>query len=258
MRQRSPKRRQKKQAVFRFQSEFTRSGVPKLTFMQRLRRGIIFTVVLVTGAAVCSFLLFARLQVEGAPESIAGSIENNGETVFLPAFDSEALVKELKSDYRQEVAGVSLSHQWWARSLTVKVELRSASLVLRTRGRDYSVDKEGAVIGGSEDSENSLPLLVDRSNLETEAGKQAIPQRLVGFITRLDRNGLDIRQFHITDTTSEVYAELTDGYMVRFATGKSLEIQLENLKRVQAKANEKGDVIDEYVDLRIPYKAYYR
>lgn len=258
MRQRPSKRRPAKRPVSRFQSEFSRSKTSKLTLVQRLRRGIILAAGLSVLAMAGYFLLFAHLQVVGAPQSISGKIKDNDNMVFIPTFDPAVLTRKIKADYPHKVAGVTLRHEWWNRRLLVEVEPRRAGLVLRTQGNDYAVDREGVVVGEAGADTEALPLLVDQSNLGTNVGKQALPQQLAEFTMELQKSDLDIRRLRIIDTTGEIYADLNAGYSVRFATGSPLKVQLKNLSRIQDIASEKDDTITEYVDLRIPYKAYYR
>lgn len=255
----SNRRRSRKSSVTRFNAEFSRSENMKLSVWQRIRRFTALIVAVSILGVAGFFLLFAELSVDGALPAIDNEIVKTGDTVFIPAFDSAAVVNRLKTDYREDVSDVDIRHEWWNRRLLITIEPRRPSLILRTGDSSYYLDREGIVIEAvADETLESLPLLDDLSSLETDVGQQAIPSSLASFIIGLDKSDLEFSKLRIIDTTSEIYAELNDGYDARFATGYPLEPQLENLSRVQALSEQSGKPIREYVDLRIPYKAYYK
>lgn len=159
-----------------------------------------------------------------------------------------------------EVAGISLRPQWRSRQLVAEARLYRPQLAWKSREEVYTIDKRGIVLEQHAEvpQEVSHAQVVDASNLEVIIGEQIVPERFVAFTQTVAGSDLKIAHFHIQETTRELHARLGAGYDVRFDTQKSAQVQLENARRVQQVAQNEGEQIRDYIDVRVPYRAYYR
>lgn len=124
--------------------------------------------------------------------------------------------------------------------------------------QDYVIDTRGIVIGLAETEHDDLPRLVDESNLELEVGERVAPSSFAEFTDAIITSDLDIERMRITETTRELLVDVEAGYYVCFNTEESAATQLDNLRRARDIIAAEDDSVEEYIDVRIPYKAYYR
>lgn len=160
-------------------------------------------------------------------------------------------------DLPAEVASVSLQPQWSERTLLVQVKLHEPALAWESGQRMYALNKQGTVIGkGSRPP--GVPLVRDESDLEVEIGEAAVPGQFVDFVTSISDSGLDTSRLRVVETTRELYADTPRGYYIRFDTEGDPQVQVNNARNVRDVAQENGHSINDYIDARIPYRAYYR
>ena len=105
--------------------------------------------------------------------------------------------------------------------------------------------------------------MIDSSNVAVIANQQAVPAQFVKFTQSIFNNsqavtGLSLTQARIQQTTNELLVDTTSGYYLRFdTTGDSAE-QLTAVKLALQQAQVAGQQITSYIDVRLPYKLYYR
>lgn len=190
-------------------------------------------------------------------ESLADRVgsEFGGTNLFL--LDTTEVTEKLSQEFRVELASTTVQRGWASRSLIVSVELREPALNWSTRGAAYVLDQEGVVI--SHEAEANLLLVQDRSNLPIEIGQKIVPSDFVTFVNTVVRllpksAGLTPTALSVRDTTSELFVNVGRGFFVRFDTTHSAESQIENVVAILKQAR----VVNDYIDVRIPHKAYYR
>ncbi len=161
--------------------------------------------------------------------------------------------------YPDMVADVDVSPRWRNQQLVAAVTMHQPAVLWRTGDTVYAVGREGYVLRNVSDPDKvDAPLVHDASDLPTEVGEHVVPEHFISFTRRVADADLSITRLRIINTTSELYADLAGGYYVRFDTTGSAKTQLENVMRVQQTARDQGETIDQYIDVRLPYKAYYK
>ncbi len=160
--------------------------------------------------------------------------------------------------YPDNIDHVTLSADWMNQRLVASIRKASPALLWKTEGDTFIVNKQGRAIRKAEDTGQTLPVIIDDSGLPVNTGEQIAPEDFVAFVSKVKSGELPITRLRIVDTTRELYADLEDGYYVRFDTTAPVKTQLENVQRAQKTAKRNGDTITEYIDVRLPYKAYYK
>jgi cell division septal protein FtsQ len=171
----------------------------------------------------------------------------------------EEKLAEAMKEHDSRLREVSLRRQW-PNALLIKVVERQPSLNWQTGGQTYLLDNDGSVIGISNDA--AKPTVVDTSNLPVKPKDKIAPARFIEFclamveqVTALDLNVVSLR---ITDTTNEVQATTNKGYAIKFDTTRDVASQISDLALVLDTLSKQQKTPTEYIDLRIPGKAYYR
>jgi cell division septal protein FtsQ len=220
------------------------------------------------GALIYVFNVFRikNIAVEGAGSLPPELVRTKTESIIRKGFFNDNLLtlragKATKDLIETEpLIKTATLERNWPNKLTVIIEERRPSLNWTSGNQTYLLDGDGTVIGPT--TEPGLANVVDTTNLPVKAGERVAPRRFVEFVSSLSAQipsaGVKIVSFRVPDTTSEVYAQTESGYIIKFDTTRGAAEQLEDLRRVLATLSKLRKTPAEYIDLRIPNKAYYR
>lgn len=260
-----PRHRQKKKvsrSPSGFQARYYRGDTRQTPSSSRAawRRQVLFAI-LVAGA-LAGVWMFGRIEtitVKGIDDQTAvRAIHRQLHRHYTFAWQPYTQSPENTIRYPANIADVTLSMEWADQRLVASVEKASPALLWATDGEKFVVDKHGHVTGKAGDSHQSLPVIIDDSGLPVDTEEQIAPEDFIAFVQAVEGSELPITRMRIVDTTRELYADLETGYYVRFDTTASAGSQIENVRRARQSAKRNGETITEYIDVRLPYKAYYK
>ncbi len=162
----------------------------------------------------------------------------------------------------QRMKSVEVKRLWPNRLLLVITE-RQPSLGWRSGNQQFVLDVDGTAIGYQDQLNLKLPTVTDSTNLPVKIGDRVVPTRFVSFCTGIilnmpKRTGLNITGMRVPDTTSEVYISTNKNFLIKFDTTRGLDEQLGDLKSVLDSLVRSSKTPAEYIDLRVPGKAYYK
>ena len=259
----------RKRQVRRASYSQTSAYRPTVSRSTKKRQWPLVPVGLLIGSTIVIWLLFTNLRiqiitVEGASNAseIQGAVFDKLQTDYGGGYTATLPVGELErfiaNKYPASVEEVRIQPRWLNRSLQITITERVPVLWWQSAGVKYALDKEGIVISSSKPPPGA-PLIRDVTNLPVQTGQKIAPQEFVNFSVELYRNftiltKLKLLELRVQETTSELTA-ITPGFFVRFDTTNSAQEQLENVARTLKSANSTPN---EYIDVRIPYKAYFR
>jgi cell division septal protein FtsQ len=147
-------------------------------------------------------------------------------------------------------------------TLLITIQERQPALNWKTGGTTYLLDSNATVIGPTGGVYAKLPTVTDSSNLPVKAGDRVAPTQFVAFCVNLaallPSTGYAIQQMTVPTSTSEVYVTTTTGLTLKFDTTRPAGDEIADLKAVQAELQAAGQTPTQYIDLRIPHKAYYQ
>ncbi len=256
------KRRVKKSRAGGYQGKY-HSGKKPLKKREKSKITSIFEFLLVISLAVAVgwFSYIDGVEVRGGEASLLDQIHTDADDLLAWQWQvNDSSIGVIEYNYRAKIASINYSRSWLDRQLYLDITPRQPVLIWSSGDTDYLMDEFGVITGLLSDDESlELPSIKDDANLPVEVGEQATVRIFVEFALALDvSERLDVVNMGILETTSEIYADLDEGYSVRFAIDEDIDQQIDNVKRVQDIAEDRGDRIRDYIDVRIPYKAYYR
>lgn len=147
-------------------------------------------------------------------------------------------------------------------NLEIQIDERQPSLGWKSADVIYILSEDGRAFSTIEGSDNRLPFIVDQTNLPVELGAQVVPKNFVNFaleiIAGLKRQGVEIEQASVSESTSELYIKTKKGYVIKFDSGRSAIEQLADLATLLKLVAQQKKPVTEYIDLRIPQKVFYK
>lgn len=147
-------------------------------------------------------------------------------------------------------------------TLVVVVTEREPALNWKTNGTVYLLDTNATVISPTNATYAHLPTVTDSSNLPVKVGDRVAPTVFVSFCSQvaqlLPPAGYTIQTMTVPETTSEVYVQTNQGVLLKFDTTRPAGEEIADLKAVQAQLTAAHQTPTQYIDLRIPHKAYYK
>lgn len=150
----------------------------------------------------------------------------------------------------------------WTNRLLIEVSEKHPAMWWQTGGVKYLLDTDGSIIGLADDAK-PLVTVIDSTNLPVKVGDRVVPPKFMRFCSELidvmpGRVGIEIKELRIPDTTSEVYVHTNKGYLIKFDSTRAAGDQVEDLRNVLQLLSSTKKAPQEYIDLRIEHKAYYR
>lgn len=174
-------------------------------------------------------------------------------------FDQSRLVRDMLS-LDPSIKSVQASVRW-PHGVTVNVTLKLPSLGWTTGNQSYLLDRDGTIIGPLPTGQ-TLPVVIDQSNLPVQLGQRVASPQFVSFVRDISatmaRLKLGPTKLVVKDTTLDLYATTTPGYAILFDTTRPAIAESADLQTIlQTLAAQKKQPV-EYVDVRIVGKAYYK
>lgn len=198
-----------------------------------------------------------------ADQQLSGSIWSRNKITVNTNGLSQALLAQFP-----ELNSVSVTVPLLAHRPVVYIATAEPVLILVTGNGSFVVDATGkALVGGTSPAslnEPNLPLLNDQSGLHIQTTHQALPAANVGFI-RVVLAQLAAKQLAVSDMTlppaaSEVDVHLKDQpYFVKFnLENDQPREQVGTFLATVTQLHRQNITPSQYVDVRVPGRAYYK
>lgn len=150
-------------------------------------------------------------------------------------------------------------------TLKVKVFVRNPVISWQTKGKTYFVDKNGIVFEQTsnemtDEDLQKIPKVTDSRDLEVTPGTETLSPEFIDFVKTIadkfnEKTAANITEMKIGETTFQLEVRTDQGWYALFDTTRRPDVQLDVLKKM---LDEHRDDIKEYVDLRVPGKAYLK
>lgn len=190
-----------------------------------------------------------------ATKSITGSWWQDN----LITFNSDVLVAKL-SAADPMIASISVRRQW-PNGVTLTVGLKTPSIGWVSGDQPYVIDLDGIAIG-SLPAGSKLPVVLDGSNLPVTIGKKVATGKFVQYIRdvtpALAAAGVNVVALQVKDTTLDLYVVTDKGFYILLDTSRPVGDTVSDLNHVLTALATQKHTPAEYIDLRIPNKAYYK
>jgi len=149
----------------------------------------------------------------------------------------------------------------WPHGLVVTATLKEPAIGWASGDQVYLIDKDGTAIGIMP-AGATYPVIYDGSNLPVAIGQRVMTSHLAGYMqalpAALTAAGVTPTRYEVKDTTLDLYVTTNKGYKLILDTSRPIEDTTANLKAVLASLAAQKRTPAQYIDLRVPDKAYYQ
>ncbi len=148
-----------------------------------------------------------------------------------------------------------------SKTITIQIKENDTAVIWVTDGKKYLVNRLGVVYQEAPENSPLLPV-EDLKNVPVGLNQQIVSPEFIefvsGFVANLPRRtNVAVRRITVPETTFEIEVETDEGWKIILDTTASYEDQLNNLVRILRELPTDLP-IQEYVDLRIGKKVFYR
>lgn len=194
-------------------------------------------------------------------ETANSLIANNRGWSNLLTLPVQQLASELQARHNEAISDVKIRKNWLSRAITISVTDRSPQLLWQVNNQLFTLDQTGRVIAQVGERPPNLALVLDTSNVAVELNQQAVPAQFINFSKEIFSDlaagtGLTPTQGRIEQTTNELFVDTSQGFFIRFDTTGDSQEQIAAVKLTMAQAGSQP--ITSYIDVRLPYKLFYR
>jgi len=147
--------------------------------------------------------------------------------------------------------------------LIVKTDEQKSAIVWKTGSKKYIVSINGRVMSELQGDNNmGLAVLTDGSSLPVDIGNKILSRDFVNFAIKVGdyvkAKSLGPEQIYITETTKELLVKTTAGYEIKFNTEETPDAQLRSLQATLDLLVSQNKQATQYIDLRVPGRAFYK
>ena len=174
-------------------------------------------------------------------------------------FDQNELVEYLKGKFTLRDVQISRVGD----KIEIQIIERTSFLIWQTKGQSYLVDLDGIVIRIAEENLLfSLPIFVDRSNVEINVGNSVLTAEEISSVFRfgehLNAQNISFKQVEFDRLAGKWTGILTtDGYRILFDVTGDIDAQAQRLNLIiKEKISDVSKL--EYIDLRFGDHVYYK
>ena len=181
--------------------------------------------------------------------------------------DTDGIAKELSARF-PELGDISVVLPLVGRRPVFKIRLAEPAITLSASGGPYVVDTKGRVLAYTRDADSSLtdklPIVRDESGLPVERGSAVITGATISFIksvvgqltqAKIQSESLVLPQAN----AGELHLRLEGKpYFVKFDMRGEGRLQAGSFIAVKEHLEQQGKTPAEYIDVRVPEKAFYK
>jgi len=192
-------------------------------------------------------------------QSIISGSSLSQNILFVPV---DQIDKQLRANNYQ-IANVSVERNL-LNTITVKITEQKPSILWQSGNTISIITEDGRAYVGEPNNElkQTLPTVVDTTNLPVKAGEKVVLPSFTSFVnsvnTDLPQKGVEISKLHVEDTTTELVVTTKTGYIIRFDTTRPYGEQIADLTAVLDQLKKQGKNPAQYIDLRINSKVFYK
>lgn len=197
-----------------------------------------------------------------AHQVLGKSMTNNNKLTI----DADAVAQKLEQQF-PEVHAASISLPFIGRKPTLYIQPATPQLILAAQNGQFILDADGRALATTTDStvpdEALVPVVVDQSGYAVEKGKVALPSSSVSFITevagQLAAKQVQAERWTMPTATSQLDVKVKGSpYYVKFNLQGDGREQAGTLLALQKDLANKRLTPGEYIDVRVPGRAYYK
>ncbi len=193
----------------------------------------------------------------------SGGLRNH----YMLTLDERSVTSRIR-DKRPDILAVRYSFSPFRGTLNVDLVQSPTVLIVQNKDNYAFLNLDGVVSQVKHEAPstyelNVYPLLVDDSSLSMESGKVYIPKDIVVFIRDVEKAAkgktLEKHAYSLPTVPREIRVKFVDvPYYIKLSTMQPARDQLQAIVDIRSYLKKSSMTPTEYVDLRVPEKAYYR
>jgi hypothetical protein len=218
-------------------------------------------IVILGGQSNKIFLQSTGLYEQSIKSSFSSSILNNNKVTV----DTSRIAEQIHSQF-PELAAVSIALPFIGSQPTVYILPATPQLILQdTSGQRFVLDLSGTALINADNLTNNqldIPNVVDQSGIRIKAGKLALPNSSVAFISEvageLRAEGVTATSYTLPAGTSEMDVKVAgESYYVRFDLHGDAREETGTYLAVKQQLDSNHTTPAKYVDVMVTGRAYY-
>lgn len=182
-------------------------------------------------------------------------------------FDNAGLISSLKDKF-PEIYTANVSTDLLTNTLKVNLDITNPIFALETTKSIAIVGENGITLEVlDKETYNNSDLLLKRLNditgVEPQAGKPAFPEEQTIFIAtineQLEKQGFPVESLNLTTSPYDLHVKLRDkSYIIKFNLLEDPLLQTGTLVAFIKNEESRGAVANEYIDLRVKERLFYK
>lgn len=180
--------------------------------------------------------------------------------------DTEALERQLQDDF-SEITNVAVVLPLVSRTPVVYVQIAEPVLLLESGTKKFVIDEKGRALIDAAQVGNlqalQLITVTDAAQLDIQPGSQVLTGKDTVFMRtirdQLRAKGINVARMALPARASEVHVYIEGKpYFIKFTTTSDVLQQVGTYLALTKHLEGKGVIPAEYIDVRVPERAYYK
>lgn len=181
--------------------------------------------------------------------------------------DRQKITDQLRQQF-PELIDVKVQTPVFSRQAVITMKPAVPQLILATSNGDYLVSSEGQALVKADQVSDSfdkaaLPRVIDESQTKIEPGKQALTGEQVAYINEIKHQahavGLSVQALELRSGGGELFFRFAElPYYVKFSVYEDARKSYGTFQAAREYAEQKGPKPTEYIDVRVPERAYIK
>ena len=230
---------------------------------------ILLILILIYLIFISDIFKVSRVDVQGPNKELSQDLENESNKYIKSLFTANNWIfintADLKKQLQKTFTGQEsiIVTKSFPNKLQVKTDEQKSAIIWKTGARRYIVSINGRAMGELKDQNtNGMPTIVDGSNIPVNTGDKVASRDFVDFALKADSylraNKIEVEQYSIAETTSEMNAKLKGSYTIKFNSTDPADEQIRALAAALELIKSQNKKPSEYLDLRVTGRAFYK
>lgn len=180
--------------------------------------------------------------------------------------DTVSVSRQIEDEF-PEIQNATVSLPFFGRNPIIGLEPAIPRLIYNVGAHSFVIGSDGRALVSSAEVQkttaSTLPVLTDDGNIQIEQGSIVLPKEYVDFITtvilQLNNKNISVKSLHLPAVASELkFNILNKPYYIKFDMSGDARLQSGTFLAVSNRLISDGSSPSEYIDVRVPERAYYK
>ncbi|MCC7543291.1 FtsQ-type POTRA domain-containing protein [bacterium] len=146
--------------------------------------------------------------------------------------------------------------------VTVSLRESNAALIWQVGNTNWILGDDGRILERASGAEQQLGVVQDTAQLPVKTGDKVVDRNFVSFVRQLNalapQNNIFISSVVVRNTTIEIDLRIQNNILVKCDSTRGVREQLDAIRKTLDTADRTRTPITQYIDVRIPGRAFYK